>query len=50
VSVNIVLLTPYLVASPSYLTQNVVRGGQGFVQFSIENVGSAPSQVNNYMN
>lgn len=45
VAVNIVLLTPYLVTSPSYLTQKVARGEQGFVQFSVENVGSAPSQV-----
>lgn len=43
--VNIVLLTPHLLASPSNLKQNVVRGGQSFVTFSVRNTGSAPTQV-----
>jgi hypothetical protein len=47
---NIVLLTPHLVASPSTLKQNVVRGGQGFATFSVRNTGSAPAHVTQTLN
>jgi hypothetical protein len=50
VKVELSLKLPYLVSNPSYLSNQVVRGGQTFVPFRITNMGEVESGVKNELN